>query len=339
MIKNLLKLASIGIISLFPNMAYSQATRITDSEDFSTPITRPYSVTEFGKWNINTVDGNLECEDINKRSGWMNFYFDDKNYLPSDDFLVKTSFNKDKWGSDIDMVGLTIKDNNDNFCYFGINASQWGTQWWVLWKTSVKPGNLFGNGYNDGTILPNQSNILEARINQQGTSFLINGQMPKWTWYRTKHYYDEEGYVIKTDRWEEIVELGIIPYMPSGKIGLFGYDSMGANDPDFISKIQFDYLNVEHNLQAGGGSAFIRGDADYNELINITDPIIILEYLFRDKQLDNKCLDALDTNDDGQIDISDAVFSLLYQFGQNIEMPLPFPNKDIDPTLDNLTCQ
>ncbi len=61
-----------------------------------------------------------------------------------------------------------------------------------------------------------------------------------------------------------------------------------------------------------------------------------LNHQFGGQQTD--CLDALDGNDDGGIDISDAVFLLGYLFSGGPSPAAPFPNPGQDPTLDSLDC-
>ncbi len=82
---------------------------------------------------------------------------------------------------------------------------------------------------------------------------------------------------------------------------------------------------------------FIRGDVDQNKSPEITDAIRILEYLFLSGP-EPICDDAADTDDDGEILISDVIRLLFHLFlGQN-PLPLPYPDPGEDPTPDFLTC-
>ena len=47
-------------------------------------------------------------------------------------------------------------------------------------------------------------------------------------------------------------------------------------------------------------------------------------------------MDAADANDDGSIDIADAIYLLSYLFGGGDQPPPPFPDPGIDPTPDTL---
>ncbi len=86
------------------------------------------------------------------------------------------------------------------------------------------------------------------------------------------------------------------------------------------------------------GQTFIRGDPNQDTEINLTDAVLIAEYLFKSGPAPI-CLDAADPNDDGEVDISDPVYLLFFLFlGGNPPEP-PYPEPGNDPTfLDDLEC-
>ena len=51
------------------------------------------------------------------------------------------------------------------------------------------------------------------------------------------------------------------------------------------------------------------------------------------------CLDTADTNDDGTIDVADAVTVLSHLFAGSGPLPAPFNECGIDPTADDLDCE
>ena len=77
--------------------------------------------------------------------------------------------------------------------------------------------------------------------------------------------------------------------------------------------------------------AFIRGDADNNGDVDITDAIVILGFLFLggDRPF---CMDAADVNDAGRVDISSAINVLGFLFQGSPPPSLPFPISGFDPT-------
>ena len=83
---------------------------------------------------------------------------------------------------------------------------------------------------------------------------------------------------------------------------------------------------------------FLRGDADADLNLNISDAIQILFYLFDGRG--SGCLDAMDVDDDGSVLIGDAIYLLRFLFaGATPIPPQPYPSAGIDPTEDALDCQ
>jgi len=80
---------------------------------------------------------------------------------------------------------------------------------------------------------------------------------------------------------------------------------------------------------------FLRGDADGNAKVEITDAIRILNYLFLGG-VPPVCIDAADVNDTGRIDISSAVALLNFLFLGGPQPAVPFPNQGLDPTPDGV---
>ncbi len=82
---------------------------------------------------------------------------------------------------------------------------------------------------------------------------------------------------------------------------------------------------------------FIRGDSNRDLVVDRSDAIFTLKYLFLsgDAPL---CLDAADANDDGDVDVSDPIYTLQFIFLSGDPMPPPFGVLGADPTLDDLFC-
>ena len=87
----------------------------------------------------------------------------------------------------------------------------------------------------------------------------------------------------------------------------------------------------------GSASEFIRMDADGSGTVNVTDAILVLDFLFR-SGAPPACMDAADANDDGEVDLSDPISLLFYLFRGGITPPAPFPAPGLDPTVDGLSC-
>ena len=69
---------------------------------------------------------------------------------------------------------------------------------------------------------------------------------------------------------------------------------------------------------------FNRGDANADGIINITDGIFVLNYLFLGGGTPT-CLEAANGNDDAVINITDGIFILNYLFLGGPEPPAPGP--------------
>jgi len=81
---------------------------------------------------------------------------------------------------------------------------------------------------------------------------------------------------------------------------------------------------------------FIRGDANGDSLIDISDGVRILRHLFNGVSMN--CQDALDANDDEALNLTDAVYVLDFIF-QGGPAPLaPFPAEGEDPSGSALGC-
>ena len=95
----------------------------------------------------------------------------------------------------------------------------------------------------------------------------------------------------------------------------------------------------------GGGETFVRGDTSDDCAVDLADAILLLNRLFLDDTIEIVCPDAADSDDDGQLRLGDAIYSLNWQFLGGPILPAPGPNgAGIDLTEDGLgpcgsTCQ
>jgi hypothetical protein len=81
---------------------------------------------------------------------------------------------------------------------------------------------------------------------------------------------------------------------------------------------------------------FLRGDANNDGDIDISDAVSIVTDLFLGQKALAPCRDALDANDDGAIDITDAVYIIAFQFLGAPPPPPPYPEPGPDPTPDSI---
>jgi len=96
------------------------------------------------------------------------------------------------------------------------------------------------------------------------------------------------------------------------------------------------YLSA-HIEYLSSDERFKRGDANGDGQVNIGDPVRILQYLFVDDSI--ACLDAADTDDNGTIDISDAIGILGFLYLGTLPPTAPFNTCGLDPGTDEVTCK
>jgi len=83
---------------------------------------------------------------------------------------------------------------------------------------------------------------------------------------------------------------------------------------------------------------FIRGDTNADERLDLADMVHLLGYQFG-KKPPPACLKTADLDDDGDIDLRDAVFGLDYLFAGMEGPPPPSIHCGMDPTEDHLGCR
>lgn len=83
---------------------------------------------------------------------------------------------------------------------------------------------------------------------------------------------------------------------------------------------------------------FTRCDANADGRHDIADSVWIVSELFREGPR-AVCQDATDCNDDEQVDLSDATYSISYEFLGGPPPPAPFPECGLDPSGDSLSCE
>jgi len=82
---------------------------------------------------------------------------------------------------------------------------------------------------------------------------------------------------------------------------------------------------------------FIRGDANGDLKLDISDAVSVITYLFLEGTTD--CPEALDGDDDGEIVLTDAIFILHYLFLGGPQPGAPFPVPGPDPDPEGLGCE
>ncbi len=127
-------------------------------------------------------------------------------------------------------------------------------------------------------------------------------------------------------------------------------EALGSTNPSFTYIFEetgtYDYFCRIHALSGMDGivrvqERFVRGDADGNGVIDISDAVNVIDFLFGDV-FETTCRDALDATDNGSVTVADAVRILDYLFDPSppdTTIPRPFPLPGADRTVDSLLCE
>jgi hypothetical protein len=83
--------------------------------------------------------------------------------------------------------------------------------------------------------------------------------------------------------------------------------------------------------------AFIRGDANRDLRVDVSDAILILLHLFHGEPL--SCGDAADVDDGESLALTDAIRTLDFLFRGGPAPVAPFPGAGFDPTGTALSCE
>src|SRR5690606_36842413 len=85
---------------------------------------------------------------------------------------------------------------------------------------------------------------------------------------------------------------------------------------------------------------FLRGDANADGRFDLSDSIRVLLWLYAADRLTSPiaCLDSLDLDDNGVVEMADALVGLARLFTGGPEPAAPFRSCGVDPTFDGILC-
>jgi hypothetical protein len=111
------------------------------------------------------------------------------------------------------------------------------------------------------------------------------------------------------------------------------FDFSPTPQSGLIARLSSDALELVKETE------FLRGDANGDDEVDISDVVAILGALFLGFH-EPSCMDAADANDNGRVDVSDPIRVLAFLFNKGDAPPAPGPYAPgIDPTLDLLDCK
>ena len=122
---------------------------------------------------------------------------------------------------------------------------------------------------------------------------------------------------------------------PESQLGIAAHGNYLGADFNVLARVEASIFEKEIRLPSEPG--FLRGEVDDAAGVGIGDAMALLLYLFgMGEPLD--CDKAADVDDDGRLNISDAINILLHAF-QGKTLAAPFESCGSDPTADELTCE
>jgi hypothetical protein len=89
--------------------------------------------------------------------------------------------------------------------------------------------------------------------------------------------------------------------------------------------------------ELGANDLFLRGDSNRDGRVDLSDAVYTLGYLFLGSPMP-ECDDAADADDSGLINITDPIRTLGTLFLGDDPLPLPTGEPGPDPTADGLPC-
>ncbi|MDE0737959.1 MAG: dockerin type I domain-containing protein [Planctomycetota bacterium] len=105
----------------------------------------------------------------------------------------------------------------------------------------------------------------------------------------------------------------------------------------FEELLELDAPELSFDVREPHNTRFLRGDSNDDGSVDISDAVAVLGYLFQGGNAPY-CADAADANDDGQVDIGDPILILRSLFQRSARIRPPYPRAGHDRTPDELDC-
>lgn len=105
----------------------------------------------------------------------------------------------------------------------------------------------------------------------------------------------------------------------------------------FEELLELDAPELSFDVREPHNARFLRGDSNDDGSVDISDAVSVLGYLFQGGNAPY-CADAADANDDGQVDIGDPILILRSLFQRSARIRPPYPRAGYDRTPDELDC-
>lgn len=223
----------------------------------------------------------------------------------------------------------TFPDENGNF-----------SPWVEIYNTTDEELSLCGIPLSDEILNPDKwhiPNVPEAKVKPRGFMVVhLDADTSKKTGLHANFT------LLPGAQLQILINKGSDIFFFDGK--KLGPDQSAGRFPDGDSKVSIlsEPTPGEANKEPSSSpkpteASFVRGDANGDRRLNITDMTTILKVLFQSEPFP-KCQDQLDSNDDGAINLTDALYIGGALFLHGPPPPPPYPQQGTDPTPDSLLC-
>ncbi len=105
----------------------------------------------------------------------------------------------------------------------------------------------------------------------------------------------------------------------------------------FEELLELDAPELSFDVLEPHNARFLRGDSNDDGSVDVSDAVAVLGYLFQGGTAPY-CADAADANDDGSVDIGDSIVILRSLFQGSARIRPPYPRAGYDRTPDELDC-
>ncbi len=186
--------------------------------------------------------------------------------------------------------------------------------------------------------------IFNNGLTSEDFHFTITGSMFHWsTGLEFKRGHIASTGTVKAFPWEGLDAMGGTLFLRGVETGTL-YDAVTY--PELLPGQSYGrspdggpwkVLETPTPGELNGPFPFVRGDANGDGDLDISDAVKCLMVLFAGEKCD--CRDSLDADDSGALDITDPVFLLGYLFLEGPNPPQPFPAAGMDVSADDLGCK
>jgi hypothetical protein len=218
----------------------------------------------------------------------------------SSNFPTVNPYQTDQYGDDAFVTKLSVDGSSLVYStYLGGSGADYGYD-----ITVDNQGQAAVTGYTASINFPEVDSLQENQATDDAfvTKFSVDGASLVFSTYFGGNGVDHGESIVTDPTGSDIYVAGYTVSTDLPTVNAYQSSFQGANDA-FVVKIHSDVV-----------PPYLTGDADGNDLINISDAVYLISYIFGGGPAPDT-LAAGDANCDGIVNVSDAVYLIAYIFG------------------------